>query len=74
LRWILDGVKTPRGVARLEGLRLGGRWLTSVEALQRFAAEQTPSFDAGSTALLQTPAAHRRASERAAKKLDEIGI
>jgi hypothetical protein len=37
LRWILKGVK---GV-RLEGARMGGRWVTSVEAMQRFSAELT---------------------------------
>jgi hypothetical protein len=43
LRWILDGVVTPHGLVRLEGIRMGGRWLTSVEALERFARAQTPS-------------------------------
>jgi hypothetical protein len=44
-RWIVDGTKTPAGaVVRLDGIRIGGRWLTSVEALERFAAQQTPIF------------------------------
>ena len=35
LRWILEGVRGPRGErVRLEGLRLGSRWITSKEALQ----------------------------------------
>src|SRR5437660_1613990 len=42
LRWILAGVRTPTGRVHLEGIRLGGRWLTSREALQRFADRQTP--------------------------------
>lgn len=37
LRWVTRGV---RGV-RLEAVRLGGRWVTSLEALDRFAARLT---------------------------------
>ena len=40
LRWILDGVN---GV-RLEAIRLGGRWVTSREALQRFCERLTPNL------------------------------
>jgi hypothetical protein len=43
MRWILRGVKGPGGRrVRLEAVRLGGRWLTSLEALERFALAQTP--------------------------------
>jgi hypothetical protein len=43
-RWITKGVRLPSGeVVYLEALRVGGRWLTSVEALQRFAERQTPA-------------------------------
>src|SRR5215831_15466946 len=46
LRWILSGVPSPDGQrVRLEAVRLGGRWLTSVEALGRFAAALTPTLD-----------------------------
>ena len=72
-RWILDGVRTPHGKVRLEGIRLGGRWLTSVEALERFAAAQTPDLS-DRPPLPRTPAARRRASERAEARLREIGI
>lgn len=42
LRWTLNGVRLPSGeIVRLEAIRLGGRWLTSIEALQRFAERQT---------------------------------
>jgi hypothetical protein len=68
LRWILDGVKTPNGVVRLEAARLGGRWLTSVEALERFADKQTPKLDDQSQAS-RTPGARCRASERATRDL-----
>lgn len=35
LRWVLDGVRAPQGArVRLEASRCGGRWVTSIEALQ----------------------------------------
>jgi hypothetical protein len=40
VRWILHG---PRGV-RLEAARLGGRWITSPEALERFSAALTAQY------------------------------
>src|SRR5579883_403932 len=44
LRWVLDGAKGPDGTrVRLEGVRLGGRWLTSRQALQRFVEKLTPA-------------------------------
>src|SRR5438552_3149705 len=37
LRHITKGTKLPSGeIVRLEGARLGGRWITSIEAVQRF--------------------------------------
>jgi hypothetical protein len=76
LRWILDGVRLPSGsVVRLEAVRLGGRWLTSKEALQRFAEVQTPNLapqQAGAPP--RTSGARRKASERAERDLEEVGI
>jgi hypothetical protein len=73
LRWILDGVRTPHGKVRLEGVRLGGRWVTSVEALERFAATQTPDLG-DRPPLPRTPTARRHASQRAAEELQKLGI
>jgi hypothetical protein len=43
LRWVLEGAKAPDGArVRLEALRVGGRWITSREAIQRFAVALTP--------------------------------
>jgi Protein of unknown function (DUF1580) len=72
-RWIRDGVKTPDGNVRLEAIRMGGRWLTSVEALKRFAARQTPDMNQ-EPEFPRSAAARRRESERAARRLDAIGI
>jgi hypothetical protein len=70
LRWILHGVD---GV-RLEGVRLGGRWLTSREALQRFAERLTPDLGANQPMPPRSRAARDRASARAEKELTKIGI
>ena len=75
LRWILRGAKAPAGdVVRLEAVRLGGRWMTSREALQRFAERLTPRLGADPAPPARTPAARSRSSERAAAKLQELGI
>jgi len=74
LRWVLDGVRLPSGEAvRLEAIRMGGRWLTSVEALERFAARQTPRLAEGISSP-RTPTARDRASRRAGKNLERLGI
>jgi hypothetical protein len=51
LRWILRGAKAPDGHrVHLEAVRLGGRWLTSKEGLQRFAEALTPTLGGSTTA------------------------
>jgi hypothetical protein len=76
LRWILHGAKGPQGsVVRLEAVRLGGRWLTTCEAIHRFTERLTPSVDPASTSgTPQTPGQQQRAAERAARELDQLGI
>jgi hypothetical protein len=74
LRWVLNGVRTPNGVVRLEAIRLGGRWITSHEALARFADRQTPRLEEDSRPAVRTPTQRRRASEQAAKELSKVGI
>jgi hypothetical protein len=75
-RWIADGIKGPDGKRiRLEAARVGGRWLTSVAALERFAKAQTPQFGAEETKTkIRTPGQRQRASEAAAKELEKAGI
>jgi hypothetical protein len=48
-RWIVTGYRLPGGrLVRLDGVKVGRRWLTSVEALHRFAdaltAEARPAL------------------------------
>src|SRR3954469_19956856 len=57
---------------RLEALKVGSRWITSVEALQRWAEAQTGDAAAGPD---ESPAAGRRkAAERAGRELDRLGF
>jgi hypothetical protein len=73
--WIVDGVSLPDGsVCRLSGVRIGGRWLTSVEALRRFAEAQTPCLNPEPAATPRTAARRNRAAEKAAKPLEKMGI
>ena len=75
LRWILHGAKATDGtIVKLEAVRLGGRWLTSREALQRFAERLTPHVGEPSPVLPRSERERARASERAAAELDEMGI
>jgi hypothetical protein len=60
LRWVLEGSRAPDGRAvKLEALRVGGRWVTSREALQRFAEALTPQPDHNADAA-STPRQGRR--------------
>jgi hypothetical protein len=59
---------------RLEAVRLGGRWVTSREALQRFAERLTPRSDSKPALAPRSMAKRQQANERAAKELDQIGI
>jgi hypothetical protein len=79
LRHITKGVKLPNGdVVRLEGARLGGRWTTTVEAVERFMERLTTGAlgDApGSpTPPIRTTRQRRRELERIDRELDAAGI
>jgi hypothetical protein len=75
LRWILHGAKGPDGGrVRLEGARIGGRWVTSKEAVQRFAERLTPDLDATPAPPPRTAAKRAKASARASAKLQKLGI
>lgn len=75
LRWIIHGVKVKGVLVKLEAERVGGRWVTSLEAYERF-VEVCGHF-AGRTAAPdqereRTPAEIRRASEAAEKELEKL--
>jgi hypothetical protein len=75
LRWIQRGAVGPAGErVRLEGCRLGSHWVTSREALQRFAERLTPRLEGNSAPALRSPGKRQLASERAAAVLKKLGI
>jgi hypothetical protein len=76
LRWILRGSKDPDGkLVRLDACRVGGRWMTSAAALQRFAEALTPRLDGADNASTpRTPGQRQRAADRAGKELEKLGI
>jgi hypothetical protein len=75
LRWIKDGIPDPDGErVRLEGVRVGSRWLTSEEALARWAERLTPRLDAEPAPAPRTANQRRRAAERAAQELQREGF
>jgi hypothetical protein len=73
VRWILHGV---RGV-RLEAVRIGGRWITSQESLERFSAALTTKHNASRMEPAATQGgslAQRREQEQAERELDRMGV
>lgn len=75
LRWILEGARSQSGeTVCLEAVRIGGRWMTSREALQRFAERLTLPATVAPPVPPRTPNQRQRASERAAQELEKIGI
>jgi hypothetical protein len=78
IRWITVGSRSPSGErVRLEACRVGGRWLTSAAALQRFAAALTPRLGddlAAAAPAPRTPTQRRAAAERACRELENAGV
>ena len=79
LRHITKGVRLANGeVVRLEGARLGGRWITSVEAVQRFMERLTASAlgDASrsNNSQLRTSTQRSRELERVDRALTAAGM
>jgi hypothetical protein len=56
---------------RLEAVRVGSRWLTSVQAIQRWAEAQTPGV---ATTPAGAQSRRRQAAERADRELEELGF
>lgn len=70
MRWITKGV---RGV-RLEAVRLGGRWVSTAEALQRFSDCLTAARYDSDPAVTATTASTLKAAERADRELATLGF
>jgi hypothetical protein len=75
-RWCREGVKVPGvGVVRLECVRISGRWITSVEAISRFVARQTPPLEGATPKEMpRTPAKRQQAAERGARPWRRLGF
>jgi hypothetical protein len=75
MRWILRGSRGPDGsLVRLEAVRLGGRWVTSEQALQRFVEALTPKLSEDPSPNPRTAAKRQRASEAAGRELEKLGM
>lgn len=71
----MKGTKAPDGsTVRLEALRLGGRWVTNREALQRFAEASTPQMSDRPTSPTRTTKQRTKAAEKAERELEKLGI
>jgi hypothetical protein len=74
-RWVLRGLPNAEGQRiRLEAIRIGRAWITSRQALQRFAERLTPRLDDAPVSLPRSASKRRRASEKAAQVLERGGI
>ncbi len=74
-RWALKGVRLADGrTVALEAVRVGGRLVTSRQAIVRFVNSQQPSETNTPTnsAATLTPRARRRAEEAASREADRI--
>jgi Protein of unknown function (DUF1580) len=79
LRHITKGVRLANGdVVRLDGARLGGRWITSIEAVQRFMERLTDGAigDAASAVArtIRTSRQRRRELDRVERELTGSGL
>jgi hypothetical protein len=75
VRWITKGALAPDGQrVRLQAARIGGRWITSVEALERFIHALTPAAKSADTP--RQPTSRQQASRQQAvdRQLDALGI
>jgi hypothetical protein len=73
LRWALTGSLAPDGErVKLEAVRLGNRWVTSKEALQRFVIALTPPEK--KALKRRTPRQVKTACEKASRELEKLGV
>jgi hypothetical protein len=77
VRWITEGARAPDGTrVRLEAVRVGARWMTTIPALQRFVERLTPAVDQppAERGRPRSPTSRERASRRAEQALEKAGI
>jgi hypothetical protein len=72
---LIKGILKGFNGSKLEALRCGSRWLTSVEACQRWVEAQAASATGAKAAVTPAhPGSRRKSKERASLRLDEIGF
>jgi Protein of unknown function (DUF1580) len=75
LRWCLSGARSLDGrLVKLECLRLGGKWITSRQAIQRWAEALTPQMDDAPSQPTQTMKQRKRRAEKETRELEKLGI
>jgi hypothetical protein len=73
-RWILKGTKATDGsLVRLRATRVGYRWLVRAGDLEEFFRTLSAPVETTAVPTVRAPAARRKASDRAAAKLKEMG-
>lgn len=77
-RWAKYGINRPDGTrVKLESIRVGGRWLTSVEALARFCdrlSSSDESTSGPSPSTPRTPSLRQRENDLVENHLKKIGL
>jgi hypothetical protein len=75
IRWITAGAPARDGRrVTLAAVRCGGKWITSRAALREFAAALTPALSDTPGTPPRTPGQRQRATARAARELEKLGI
>ena len=69
-RWYRDGIKLPNGVLKLAALRIGGRLLTSKQAVERFITAQNSTETVPDNSVSADTGRH----ERAEAELRNLGV
>ena len=72
-RWILRGLKVRgrKGRVKLEGERIGARYVTTLEAFERFRRATNPDHE---TPTIRSPRARKSADDEAGRRLEKLGI
>lgn len=72
LRWVVRGVRVGSARVKLEACRVGGRWVTSEQAYERFVTACGAAAGAEPVARQRTPAQARRAADAAGRAIRKL--
>ncbi|WP_406699151.1 hypothetical protein V5E97_09755 [Singulisphaera sp. Ch08] len=75
MRWHTKGIHGADGERhRLWAIRLGGRWVSTDEEIQRFLDRLNPGSEAESGSAVRSPATRSKAATAADRELTRLGI